>query len=145
MESLRLVPGENVPWATPCCRCSATGQRWDRIAGKPYCPDCQEALARGEGEPLVERTEKRPCCICSNVGILPYLTLPLEAPQLVEMDLCAEHFRALLARRLGPHAYQQLARQLMAVQLNPNRVFLLHDAFYDPHGRALQPVSEEAA
>src|SRR4051812_49102924 len=44
MESLRLVPGESASTLEPCSRCHATGQRWDRIAGQTFCPDCEESL-----------------------------------------------------------------------------------------------------
>jgi len=43
--------GTEVP--IPCCRCGLDRDRWDRIAGKTYCPNCQEDLAMGEGEPLI--------------------------------------------------------------------------------------------
>jgi hypothetical protein len=59
---------------------------------------------------------------------------------LIELDLCAEHFRDLIGRRLGPYAFQQLRRQLQALDLDAGQLFLLHDAFYDEHGRALKPA-----
>jgi hypothetical protein len=48
----------------------------------------------------------------------------------------------MIARRLGPHAFEQLRRQLYGVGLEVAQIFLLHDAFYDAHGRALQPALE---
>jgi hypothetical protein len=60
----------------------------------------------------------------------------------VEIELCPEHIRALVARRLGPHAFEQLRRQLQVLGLEVAEVFLLHEAFYDPMGRALQPALE---
>jgi hypothetical protein len=143
LDSLRMVPGEKYSAAAPCCRCGTTGQRWDRLAGKPFCPDCQEDLARGEGPPLIERTEPGRCCVCDHGGTIRYLTLPQQTPALLEMDLCPEHFRALLGRRLGPFAFHQVGRQLQALHLTVEQVFLLHDAFYDRQGRALQPVNQE--
>jgi hypothetical protein len=58
------------------------------------------------------------------------------------MDLCARHFQALLGRRLDHVAFYQLSRQLEAVGVAVRQVFLLHEAFYDGHGRPLQPVAE---
>ena len=46
----------------------------------------------------------------------------------------------LIGRRLGPFAYHQLRRQLAALGLDADDVFLLHDTFYDVQGRALQPA-----
>jgi hypothetical protein len=143
MDSLRLVAADPAEALVPCCRCGAQGQSWDRLAGMAYCPDCEETLARGEGPPLIAPTERRTCCVCDRLGTVPYRTQPLHAAALLEMDLCPEHFRALLSRCLGPFAYQQLCRQLRALRVGVEQVFLLHDAFYDPHGRALQPVSED--
>ena len=141
MESLRLVTPDTAEAAEPCCRCGAAGQAWDRLAGSAFCPDCEETLARGDGPPLVARTERRACCVCDRHGTVRYRTQPLHSAALLELDLCPEHFRALLGRSLGPFAYQQLCRQLRALRVGVEQVFLLHDAFYDPHGRALQPVS----
>lgn len=142
MESLRMVGGERVGPSTPCCRCGATQGCWDRIVGKAYCPNCQEALIVGEAPPLIERTGKHRCAICNQVGSVPYLTFPLQGPQAVEVPLCPEHLRALLGRRLAPHAFHQLRRKLRTVNLSPEDVFLLHEAFYDASGRALQPAVE---
>jgi hypothetical protein len=58
------------------------------------------------------------------------------------MDLCAEHFRALLSRRLDPQAFTRLRQQLAAKGLSPHSIFLLHEAFYDERGRALKPAVE---
>jgi hypothetical protein len=142
MASLRLIPVENAPPVQPCCRCRTAGHNWDRIMGKSYCPDCEEALATGEGEPLIERAERNACAVCGLVGTVRYLTFPLESAEVLEIDLCARHFRELLGRRLGVFAFQQLRRQLQAVNLDAGQVFLLHDAFYDADGQALQPAVE---
>ncbi|HXG08451.1 MAG TPA: hypothetical protein VNK04_01550 [Gemmataceae bacterium] len=141
MDSVRRVTC-NISHQEPCSRCRAPGCYWDRIAGQSCCPDCEEALAAGEGPPLVARTEKNRCAVCGRVGTVPYLTFPLHVPGAVEIDLCPEHFRALLGRRLGPYAFQQLRRQLYALGLTVEQIFLLHEVFYDSHGRALQPVIE---
>ena len=58
------------------------------------------------------------------------------------MDLCAKHLRGFLGRKLGGYAYTQLRRQLAAVGIDVHDVFLLHEAFYDAQGRALQPTAE---
>jgi hypothetical protein len=140
MDGLRLVAGEGPAPNAPCSRCQSTGCPWDRIADQPICPDCQELLALGEGEPLIERLRPRPCALCSRSKTVPYLTYPLRARQPLEMDLCAEHFHALLGRRLDRSAFRRLARQLQTVGLHVHQVFLLHEAFYDEHGHSIQPV-----
>jgi hypothetical protein len=106
------------------------------------CPDCQEGLALGQGAALIARTELQTCSVCGRKGTLRFLTFPLEPTNPVEMDLCAAHFRALLSRRLDPVSYQHLRTQLQGLGLEVDQVFLLHDAFYDRHGRALQPAAE---
>jgi transposase-like protein len=142
MENLRLAPVESVFPRIPCCRCADGARWWDRIAGKTYCPHCLEALALGEAEPMVEKTDRRRCSVCHRQGTLRFLTFPLHSRRPVEMDLCAEHLRAMVARRLGPHSFEQLRRQLQSLNIRVNDVFLLHEAFYDEYGRALQPAVE---
>jgi len=141
MDGLRVVKGEASP-RVPCSRCQSSGCPWDRVAGHPICPDCQESLAQGEGEPLVLRTEKRRCTICQQLGTIRYVTYPLHSAEPLEIELCSRHFHALLARRLDHHAYHQLSRQLQGLGLAARQVFLLHEAFYDEQGQSLQPVPE---
>jgi hypothetical protein len=141
MDNLRRPAAERFSSLLPCSRCAQSQQRWDRIAGKAYCPDCLETLALGEGKPLVERTSEKRCAICDQAGTLCYLTFPLGAAAPVEMDLCADHLRSLVGRRLNPTAFRQLSRSLSALGLTSAEIFLLHDAFYDRQGRALQPAS----
>ena len=142
MDSLRLAPSPRRPAAVACCRCANPKRNWDRIAGKPYCPECQEALVLGLAAPLTERTEKKACAVCGRTGTVCYLTYPLQNSTPVEMDLCPEHLRSLLGRRLGPYAFHQLRRRLHLLGLGVELIFLLHDAFYDEQGRALQPATE---
>ncbi len=142
MEGLRLLTTESPSQMVPCHRCQATGCPWDRIGGKAICPDCQEQLILGEGSPLVERVEKRVCSICNRLGTLRYQTYPLRGSQAVEIDLCGSHVQALLGRRLDKYAVKQLSRQLQAVGLKTQQLFLLHEAFYDDKGKALQPVPD---
>ncbi len=142
MDGMKICPPGSVPLGVPCCRCASHARGWDRIADKAYCPDCQEAIVIGQADPIVERTQKRRCTVCSSEGTVPFCTFPLNALQAVEMDLCPEHLRRLLSRRLGTHAFAQLRRQLTQLGLNVNDIFLLHDAFYDTQGRALQPATE---
>jgi hypothetical protein len=144
MDSLRLASAESVFPRIACCRCGDANRPWDRIAGKTFCPNCLELLALGESDPLVERSDRRRCAVCHHLGTLRYMTFPLHSRRPVEIDLCAEHLRGLVGRRLGPHAYEQLRRQLDALGLQPGEVFLLHDAFYDHNGRALQPAGDWA-
>jgi hypothetical protein len=142
MERLRVLSLDRTSVLVPCCRCTAGERNWDLIATKPYCPSCQEALIVGESDPLVERSEKRPCAVCGRIGTLRYMTFPLNAQVPVEIDLCGEHLRGLLARRLGPFAFHQLRRQLRTLKLQTEDIFLLHGAFYDGEGRALRPALE---
>jgi hypothetical protein len=142
MESLRLVRAPRTSTAPACCRCLEPHERWDRIADRAYCPNCEESLIVGEAPPLIERTERRPCAVCGQSGSVRYQTFPLHSEAPVEIDLCPEHLRAILGRRLTPTAFHQLRRQLHALDLEAEDIFLLHGAFYDLHGRALQPATE---
>jgi hypothetical protein len=96
----------------------------------------------GLADPLVERTEQQRCGACGSTGTVRFLTFPLQGTIPIEMDLCPEHLRALLGRRLNPVAFGQLRRRLRGLGLTVERIFLLHDAFYDERGRALQPAVE---
>ncbi|HLJ92269.1 MAG TPA: hypothetical protein VKU02_03660 [Gemmataceae bacterium] len=142
MDSLRLAPGQRKPAVLPCCGCLSTERSWDRLAGRVYCPECQEALVLGVGDPMVVQTEKRPCSACDRIGTVRFLTFPLQGPTPVEMDLCPEHLRRLLGRRLSSAAFVQLRHRLRSLGLGVEQIFLLHDAFYDKQGRALQPALE---
>jgi hypothetical protein len=142
MDRLRLASPQSIPPFLPCCRCGQSEGCWDRIAGKAYCPDCQEMLAVGEGDPLIEPTEKHHCAVCNRVGTICFHTFPLQSRTPVAMDLCPEHLRGLLARCLSPFAYFQLQRQLQRVGVRVQDLFLLHDAFYTSQGHALQPAIE---
>ncbi len=143
MDSVRLAPIDSVFPKIPCCRCADGNRTWDRIAGKTYCPNCLESLAQGEASPIVERCDRRRCAVCHHQGTVKYLTFPLHSRRPVEIDLCAEHLRSMVGRRLGPHAFEQLRRQLDGLGVEVCEVFLLHDAFYDEQGRALQPTMEQ--
>src|SRR3712207_6773299 len=101
MDSLRLAPADSVFPKIPCGRCGDNSRWWDRVSGKTYCPNCLEALALGEADPLVVRTDRRRCAVCHHEGTIRYLTFPLHSRRPVEVDLCAEHVRAIVARRLG--------------------------------------------
>jgi hypothetical protein len=140
MDSMRVTPQEMIPLVNECCRCREANGRWDRIAGQAFCPNCQEQLAVGEAEPLVVRAEKRACAVCERLGTVCFLTFPLQAAAPLEIELCPEHLRALLGRRLLPPAFHQLRRKLAVLGMNVEEIFLLHGAFYDPYGRASQPA-----
>jgi hypothetical protein len=142
MDSMRMAePGSFALWQ-PCCRCGQAALGWDTIVGKSYCPACVEAIVQGQAEPIIERTQRRPCTACRAIGSVTVQTYPLKSSQPVEIDLCPEHLRGLLGRRLAAHAYAQLQRQLLQLGLDAQDVFLLHEAFYDAKGRALQPAGE---
>jgi hypothetical protein len=144
MESMRLMTGSGQSPLAPCGRCQAVGCPWDRIGTQVVCPDCQEQLARGEGEPLIEKVAPNRCCaVCNTQGAVRYLTFPLHGRDPLEIDLCPKHFHALLERRLDRYAYRTLSRHLTRMGLSARQIFLLHEAFYDERGRPLQPVCEE--
>src|SRR5262249_3181677 len=130
MESMRMAPPGTYALWEPCCRCHQAAFGWDHIAGKPYCPGCEEAIVPGAGEPLIEHTERRPCSVCRRVGVVTVQTLPLNRSLPLEMDLCPDHLRGLLGRRLPPPVYAHLRRRLAGLGLQADDVFLLHDAFY---------------
>jgi hypothetical protein len=142
MDSVRLASSGSYALWKPCIRCGDMALGWDRIAGKPYCPACEEAIIQGEGDPLVETTLRRPCSACHTMGAVTLQLFPLKSSRPLEMDLCPEHLRELLGRKLGAAAYAQLRRQLAGLGIDVHDVFLLHEAFYDAHGRALQPAAE---
>lgn len=142
MDGLRLVNAPGQSPVAPCCRCQATGCPWDRIGDHAICPDCQEQLALGEGEPLVERVVGNRCLICHHSGTVRYLTYPLHARDPLAIDLCSSHFHDFLARRLDRYAYRTLSRGLQHLGLSAKQIFLLHEAFYDERGHPLQPVPE---
>src|SRR5262249_34467822 len=122
MERLRIPSLEQATNLLPCCRCALGERHWDRIASKPFCPNCQEMLVMGESDPLIERAETRRCLVCGRIGTLRYLTFPQHARTPVEMDICGEHLRCLLARRLGPFAFHQIRRQLRKLRLQPEDI-----------------------
>jgi hypothetical protein len=100
-------------------------------------------LIRGEGQSLRLPIDPRCCVACGSAGTVAFVTVPLRASA-VAIDLCSTHLRALLGRELEPAAFLELARKLHAAGLAPGRIFLLHEAFYDRRGRALQPVGNGA-
>jgi hypothetical protein len=141
MSAFRTLTADEETAPTCCGRCRATGCTWDRIGGLAICPDCQELLVCGEGEPLRLTPEQRSCAACRSPGTVSFVTVPLQAKPLA-IDLCPAHLRGLLRRELDQDAFLELARQLSTIGLAPGRIFLLHEAFYDRHGQALRPVAE---
>lgn len=141
-DSVRFVFGEEFSRNIPCMGCGRVGGQWDRVAGRVLCPDCVESLAQGEGHPLVARTEQSCCAACDQKRTVAYVTYPLDTEKALQMDLCHEHVRALLGRRLGPKAFRQLCERLLEKGMRVEQIFLLHDEFYDAFGRALQPIKE---
>jgi hypothetical protein len=142
MNSMRMAPAGSFTLWKPCCRCGESALGWDRIAGKPYCPGCEEAIVQGDGEPIVEQTQRRPCTACRAVGSVTVQTFPLKSTQPLEMELCPEHLRSFIGRRLAAHAFVQLRHQLAQLGIDVHDVFLLHEAFYDAKGRARKPAGE---
>src|SRR5262245_17273283 len=64
MDSIHLAPADSIFPKIPCCRCGDLTRWWDRIAGKTYCPNCLEALAMGEGDPLIAKVDRKRCAVC---------------------------------------------------------------------------------
>jgi hypothetical protein len=142
MEAVRLVEGEKLGPLAACSRCQAVGCPWDRIAGRPICPDCQNLLVRGEGPAVVEAPRRSPCAVCRKGLTLSYITFPLNTVTPLELDLCPDHIHALLGRRLEREALGMLARHLATFNVTLQQIFLMHEAFYDAQGRPLQPVPD---
>jgi hypothetical protein len=143
MGGFRTLTAEETGSPPRCERCHATGCSWDRIGGRAICPDCQELLILGEGEPLRLSPEQHLCAACAAPGTVSFITVPLQSKALA-IDLCPLHLRGLLRRGLEREAFLALRRQLSSIGLTPDRIFLLHEAFYDETGRALRPVSDPA-
>src|SRR5438270_13914682 len=127
MENLRIAPLHESPLILPCCRCARKERSWDRIAGKAYCPECQEAIVLGLSDPLIERAKANSCAVCHRLGTIQYLTFPRQSSTPIEIDLCPEHLRSLLGRKLRPYAFRQLRRRLESVGVHVELIFLLHD------------------
>ncbi len=142
MESLRLAPGLSKPAFLPCSRCGNDDRDWDRLGGRAICTECQETLLLGRSAPLRLPISPRRCAACSAPGTVPFLTFPLRSRTPIEMHLCGPHLRCLLARDLPIPAFQRLRRRLAALRIDVQSIFLLHDAFYDARGHALQPAPE---
>ena len=140
---LRIVPSTEHNERAPCCRCHAVRSPWDRIGNHILCPDCQELLVRGEGEPLTQKLHKDRCAICRTKGTVRCLTYPLHSSRPLEIDLCPAHFREYLSRRLDRSALDTLSRNLQSLGLDLSQIFLLHEAFYDDNGRPIQPIQED--
>lgn len=143
MDAMRLIRGGRLTPLAPCERCQVIGCPWDRVAGKPLCPDCQEMLMLGTAPPLSEPLEKRPCAVCERNGIITYQTFPLQKDVCLEIDLCPCHLEGLMARRLDGMAIQRLAHALTRMGLHIKDIFLLHEAFYNDEGEPLQPVPDQ--
>ena len=92
MEGLRVMVASGQSPLSPCQRCQSSGCPWDRIGQQAVCPDCQEALALGEAEPLVEPLIRHECTVCGTLGTVPYLTYPLHSRDPLAIDLCPVPF-----------------------------------------------------
>lgn len=139
---MRFAPADAVFQKLPCGRCADQQRYWDRIDGKVYCPNCVEDLVNDEGDPVGFTILQIRCAICQHLGAVSFQTFPLHAHHPLDVELCSEHLRALLARRLTPLAFKILQIQLLTVGVDARMIFLLHEAFYDELGNALQPAQE---
>jgi len=141
--SLRWLPTPTPPPLEPCSRCRAQGCPWDRLDGAPLCPDCQQLLLLGQGDPIRIVPVEGRCAVCRVPRVVRYQTSPLRSQRLLEIDLCPDHLEALLGRRMSPRALARLALHLEELGLSSAQIFLLHESFYDTAGRALQPVPDD--
>ena len=141
VDSVRLVKSPASLLQLPCQRCGAEGCAWDRLAGMPLCFECQEELIVGASTPLKVKADHNLCTLCRHRNVIAYLTLPLYEPECLEMDLCVRHLTALLGRRLTGRAYRKLRARLNRLGYAVEQFFLLHEAFYDEEGLALQPIT----
>ena len=140
MTNLDSLPGLIGQAPLPCSRCGDASRDWDRLGGRALCTQCQEALVLGLAAPLRLQARPGPCAACSSPGTAEFLTFPLRSRTPVELPLCAAHLRALLGRDLSVPAFERLRQRLHALDIGVDRIFLLHQAFYDRAGRALQPA-----
>lgn len=139
MKSLRLIRATSMNIELPCLICDAYGCPWDQIGNKPICTDCQERIMLGEIDPWQIPAEEGACLLCSSQSTIRYLTFPLCDPDPIEMDLCGRHLHALISRSLTSRAYRRLRRHVNRLGFAIEQFFLLHEAFYDEEGQALQP------
>ena len=123
--------------------------RWGMIG----CGDVAEVKS-GPGFYKARNSELR--AVMRRNGDLAHHTSPnvdVAAIQLDDLAMeCDDSLQYLLAflmlrvcvilRRLNARAFQNLRGQLQDLGLKAEQVFLLHEAFYDRHGRALQPARE---
>lgn len=126
-----------------CALCKMKGCPWDEIDSVPLCPDCLEGLAAGEIEAVkFSVIRSAHCCICRSLGAVRFVTVPLRTPahMVTTLGFCPLHLRALVGRSLDHKDFGYLAVLLAAFGLRTYQVFLLHEAFYDQDGRAVDPV-----
>jgi hypothetical protein len=140
MAGVQLIYASGQSLTAACVRCQAVGCPWDRIGDQPICPDCEEQLALGEAEPLVDPLAKKKCLVCEKIGTVRYLTFPLHSKDPLAIDLCPLHFHEFLIRKLDRYTWRILVRHLREIGLAPRQIFLLHEAFYDDRGYPLHPL-----
>lgn len=127
----------------PCVNCGDNSCHWDLVGGAPFCPSCLEDVAMGEDcGALTIRSSPAHCVICGQRGTIPFASFPRNWNRPIEFDLCGYHARSVIARALGPQAVGKLRIVLCGMGIDPESIFLLHDAFYDKHGVALQKAIE---
>ena len=149
MRFLHNAPPRCPASRPPCSHCNFPGiALFDRVGDVVVCPDCQALAVRGELSPALALSLNvgRACLFCNQTGTIPFVTWPLHGERALEFDLCPDHLRALLGRRLEPDQLRQVHRHLYSIGLQPRQVFLLCEAFYDEAtGKALLPVPEQVA
>ncbi len=126
---------------TPCERCENETNLWDRLAGHVLCPECIEQMMIGIAPPIREPVTDVRCAICAALGVT-FETNLHRSRIAVHVPLCGDHLRDLAARRLDPPSFSVLYARLKNLSINRQKIFLLHDAFYDERGKALNPVDD---
>lgn len=128
--------------AKPCCRCGANNNVWDKVGPHPICYECQEKLAANACEVWRFATRHGRCAVCDEAQVVPFASLPVHAGKALEIELCGQHLRDVLGRRLSKRAFRVLRAVLEDAGISTGEIFLLHGAFYNERGNALQPVEE---
>ena len=112
MESLRLAPADSIFPKIPCSRCADHSRGGTGSSAKPIARTASKRWRGERRSPLWKKPIAGVVAICHHLGTVRYVTFPLHSRRPVEMELCSEHLRALIVRRLGPHGFEQLRRQL---------------------------------
>ncbi len=138
----------------PCSRCDAADLPWDAINDLLYCPPCFETIMMGMADRIRIPAVHARCAVCDVLDpqegqsdarkkTARFRTVLLRTGRELNMDVCDDHLRKLLARNLDTKEFMALRALLDDINLSVQDVFLLHAPFYDYKGWPLQPIEEE--